>query len=97
VRDEQEKRSDVDILVEFGEISELFQFIALERHLQRLLRKKVDLERKKAIRAELKSRILKEAVYIWRDNNVAKNAGKNILKPEHFKRPTTERSVSTFG
>lgn len=64
VRDEQKKRSDIDILVEFEEIPDLFEFIALERYLQRLLKKKVDLVRKKAIRPELKDTILKEAVYI---------------------------------
>ena len=64
VRNEQKKKSDVDILVEFEEIPDLFEFIALERYLQRLLKKRVDLVRKKAIRPELKNRILKEAVYI---------------------------------
>lgn len=64
VRGEQRKRSDIDILVEYEEIPDLFEFINLERYLQRLLRKKVDLVRKEAIRSELKDRILKEVVYI---------------------------------
>lgn len=64
VRGEQRKRSDIDILVAYDEIPDLFEFINLERYLQRLLRKKVDLVRKEAIRPELKDRILKEVVYI---------------------------------
>ncbi len=64
VRGDQRKRSDIDILVEYDEIPDLFEFINLERYLQRLLRKKVDLVRKEAIRSELKDRILKEVVYI---------------------------------
>ena len=64
VRGEQRKRSDIDILVEYDGIPDLFEFINLERYLQRLLRKKVDLVRKAAIRKELKGRILKEVVYI---------------------------------
>ncbi len=67
VRGEQKKRgSDIDILVEFeeGEIPDLFKFIEMERYLSRLLRKKVDLVRKKVIRPELKEIVLKEVVYI---------------------------------
>jgi len=64
VRGEQKKRSDIDILVEYNRIPDLFECINLERYLQRLLRKKVDLVRKAAIRPELKGRILKEVVYI---------------------------------
>jgi predicted nucleotidyltransferase len=64
VRGEQKSRSDIDILVEYDEIPDLFEFINLERYLRRLLRKKVDLVRKEAIRPELKDRILEEVVYI---------------------------------
>ncbi|MFN3395211.1 MAG: nucleotidyltransferase family protein [Thermodesulfovibrionales bacterium] len=62
VRGEQKKRSDVDILVEYYEVPDLFELIALERHLSRLIRKKVDLVRKGGIRKELKEKILKEVV-----------------------------------
>jgi hypothetical protein len=64
VKGEQKKRSDVDILVEFEKIPDLLQFINLERYLSKLLKKKVDLVRKEAIRPELKSVILSEVVYI---------------------------------
>lgn len=66
VRGEQKKRSDVDILVEFTkkDIPDLLTLIELERYLQKLLKKKVDLVRKGGIRPELKESILREVVYL---------------------------------
>lgn len=66
VRGEQKKRSDIDILVEFDErnIPGLLKLIEMERYLEKLLRKKVDLVRKGGIRPELRKIILKEVVYI---------------------------------
>lgn len=64
VRGEQKKRSDIDILVEYYELPDLLKLIELERRLQRILKKKVDLVEKNGIRPELKDRILKEVVYI---------------------------------
>jgi uncharacterized protein len=64
VRGEQKERSDIDILVSFSGIPDVFKYMELEEYLKRLLRRKVDLVRKEAIRPELKKRILKEAVYV---------------------------------
>ena len=64
VRGEQKRRSDIDILVEFNGVPDVFQLIDLEDYLKRLLRKKVDVVRKGAIRPELKERIFKEVMYI---------------------------------
>jgi predicted nucleotidyltransferase len=64
VRGEQKKTSDFDILVEFDEVPDLLKFIELERFLEELLKIKVDLVRKQAIRKELKERILKEVINI---------------------------------
>ena len=66
VRGEQKKGSDIDILVEFNErnIPGLLKLIEMERYLEKLLRKKVDLVRKGGIRPELRKIILKEVVYI---------------------------------
>jgi len=66
VRGEQRKKSDIDILVEFDErnIPGLIKFIEMERYLEKLLRKKVDLVRKGGIRRELRDMILREVVYI---------------------------------
>ena len=64
VRGEQRKRSDIDILVEFGELTDVFLLIDLEDYLRKILKKKVDLVRKGAIRPELKEIISREVVYI---------------------------------
>ncbi len=66
VRGEQRRQSDIDIIVEFDQrnIPGLIKFIEMERHLEKLLRKKVDLVRKGGIRPELRKSILKEVVYI---------------------------------
>jgi uncharacterized protein len=52
--------------VDFDEdnIPSLLKFIEMERYLEKLLRKKVDLVMKSGIRSELKGRILEEVVYI---------------------------------
>ena len=64
VSGEQKRGSDVDILVDFYEVPDLFEFINLERYLQRILKKKVDLVRKPVVRKELKKKILSEVVYV---------------------------------
>jgi len=63
-RDEQKKKSDIDILVDFSEIPDLLTFLELERYLQKLLKKKVDLVDKQGIKPQLKDIIMKEIVYI---------------------------------
>lgn len=64
VRGEQKKQSDIDILVEYSELPDIFLLIDLEDYLRKILKKKVDLVRKGAIRPELKEIISKEVVYI---------------------------------
>jgi hypothetical protein len=64
VRGEAKKRSDIDIIVDFYEVPDLLEFINLERYLQRILRKKIDLIRKPTLRKELKKKILREVIFI---------------------------------
>ena len=64
VRAEQKRGSDIDILVDFKEVPSLLKFINLQRYLQRILRRKVDLVRRAALREELKETILEEVTYI---------------------------------
>lgn len=64
VRGEQKTQSDIDILVSFSGIPDVFKYMELEEYLKRLLRRKVDLVRKEAIRPELQEKILKETVYV---------------------------------
>ena len=64
VRREQNKRSDVDVLVAFYETIDLFTFVELENYLSDILGVKVDLVMKEGIKPRLKDRILSEAVYV---------------------------------
>jgi len=63
-RGEQTEKSDLDILVDFYELSDVFDLLRLERSLRRLLRCKVDVVRKQAIRKELRDRVLSEVIEI---------------------------------
>jgi len=63
VREEQKKRSDVDILVTFYETIDLFTFVKLENYLSDILGVKVDLVTKDGIKPRLREKILSEAVY----------------------------------
>ena len=61
VRDEQRKRSDLDVLVEFEERPlTLLQFIALENYLSDLLEIKVDLVEKGALKPGISRHVLEE-------------------------------------
>jgi hypothetical protein len=64
VREEQTKRSDVDVLVTFYETIDLFTFVELENYLSDILGVKVDLVMKEGIKPRLKEKILSEAVYL---------------------------------
>ncbi len=59
---EDVKESDVDILVEFSEPVG-WEFIDLKEFLEEILDKEVDLVTVKALKPQLKDRILKEVVY----------------------------------
>lgn len=63
VKNEQKKRSDLDILVEFYEPVGLGCF-ELKDFLENKLKIKVDLIIKKGIKPRLKDKILKETIYI---------------------------------
>ncbi len=62
VRGEDVKESDIDILVEFSEPVG-WEFIDLNEFLEEILDKEVDLVTVKALKPQLKDRILKEVVY----------------------------------
>ncbi len=64
VRGEQKRGSDVDILVDFDQAPDLLKFCEVEIYLEKILRQKVDLVRKPALRPELRDQILSEARYI---------------------------------
>ena len=64
VRGKQKKKSDIDILVEFSETPDLFEFLDLEEYLKEILGRKVDLVTKNALKPLIKDRILSEVVYV---------------------------------
>lgn len=64
VRNEQSRRSDLDILVEFEQAPDLFEFMDLEEHLAKQLGVKVDLVPRRALKGEIGERILSEVVLI---------------------------------
>ncbi len=64
VRGEQKKSSDIDILIELESPIGLFKFIELEEYLSKLLKIKVDLVTKNALKPRIGEHILKEAVAI---------------------------------
>ena len=64
LRGEQTKKSDIDILVEFYDTIDLFEFVRLENFLSEILEIKVDLVMKDTLKPLIKNKILKEAVSI---------------------------------
>jgi predicted nucleotidyltransferase len=64
VRGDQDKNSDVDILVEFNEPIGLLKFVALKYQLCEILGKDVDLVLKTVLKPKIGERILEEVIYI---------------------------------
>jgi hypothetical protein len=62
-RNESNKGSDIDILVEFFEPIGFFDFIRLEMYLSKILKKKVDLVTEKALKPATKPYIFKDLIY----------------------------------
>jgi len=62
-RNEAGPESDVDILVEFEEVPELYEFAALRDRLAEILGRPVDLTTPRALRQNLRSRVLNEVRY----------------------------------
>lgn len=66
VKNSRAKDSDIDILVEFSRIPDMFEYIKLEEFLSSLLCSRVDLVTKNALKPLIKEAILKETAYIWK-------------------------------
>ena len=64
VREQQRKRSDIDILVSFDRDIDLFEFIDLREFLEVRLHHKVDLVMEKALNPAIGKRILSEVEYV---------------------------------
>jgi predicted nucleotidyltransferase len=63
-RGTQEEKSDLDILVDFEETVDLFEFIKLKDHLSDICGTSVDLVTIKALKPLIKDNILKQVVYV---------------------------------
>src|SRR5215211_2768800 len=62
VRSEQQKDSDLDLLVTFREVPSLLTFIAIENYLSDLLGVKVDLVMKDTLKPKIGQQILRETI-----------------------------------
>lgn len=57
------KDSDIDVLVEFFKPVDFFEFLDLEDYLSKILKRKVDLATRNALKPVIKRKILNEVVY----------------------------------
>ena len=64
VRNEQKKRSDLDILVEYSKAPSFFEYLELEEYLSEILGTKIDLVTKNALKPHIGKIILEEVLYI---------------------------------
>ena len=59
----QNKKSDLDIIVEFYKPISMFTFLDLEEYLRKILKRKIDLVAKGALKPVVRKQILKEVIY----------------------------------
>lgn len=64
VRDQQRKKSDIDILVTFSRDIDLFEFVELREYLENRLHAKVDLVMESALKPAIGKCILAEVEYV---------------------------------
>lgn len=64
-RGEENRNSDIDLLIDKGEIKGLFQFTAFKRELEENLKKPVDVLTKGALNEEFLNRINKEEIVLY--------------------------------
>lgn len=63
-RDEAGPASDVDLLVEFDKPVGLLSFLELQRHLEILLGRAVDLGTARSLKPRIRTRVMSEAVHV---------------------------------
>ncbi len=64
-RGEDTEISDVDILVEFGDDLSLIDYMRIELNLEDILNRKVDLVEYRAIKSQLRERILSDEIRMY--------------------------------
>ncbi|MBF0456961.1 MAG: nucleotidyltransferase family protein [Nitrospirae bacterium] len=63
-RGDARENSDVDVLVDFTENADLFDYVGLELFLEEKLNRRVDVVPRDTIRSEIRNAVIKEAIYI---------------------------------
>ena len=63
-RDEMRQESDIDVLVDFTEKADLFDFVGLALFLEEKLHRRVDVVPSDTIRGETRNTVMKDAIYI---------------------------------
>lgn len=63
-RGEESESSDIDVLVDFNEGADLFDFVGLSLFLEEKLHRPVDIVPTDTIKSDARNIILKEAIYI---------------------------------
>ena len=63
-RGEESESSDIDVLVDFKEDADLFDFVGLSLFLEEKLHRPVDIVPTDTIKSDIRNSILKEAIYI---------------------------------
>lgn len=58
------QESDIDLLVDFSNIIDMFKMIELQEYLQNLFQKKVDLGTRNGLKSFIKNTILNEAIVL---------------------------------
>lgn len=64
IRDTATVDSDIDILVEYHNAPGLFRFFDLKKYLENLTGREVDLVTKKALKKQLRGKIMSEAIHV---------------------------------
>jgi len=64
LKNQQRKKSDIDLLVQFDRDIDLFDFIDLREYLETQLNAKVDLVMESALKPNIGKRILQEVEYV---------------------------------
>lgn len=64
VRGQQNASSDIDILVEFEDEADLFDWMGLTLYLEEIFQRPVDIVPKRALRVELRDSVLREVVVV---------------------------------
>lgn len=62
-RGEAQRESDLDLLVDFDEEADLFDYVGLSQYLEEKLKRKIDLVPRRSLREEIKAKVLEEAIY----------------------------------